>query len=149
MVQYDAQLKDSIFSFLQEDEARDLFHVMDERFCKSGTILFEKDDPAECLYFVITGKIAVQKRTGFGERTQVVALLGTGAPIGEGGLLEEKLRGSTLFVVQDSRLLVLEKSVFQQLSSDYSGLAVKILRWLLARVALRLQKSSERLAYVL
>lgn len=149
MVAYDTHLKERCFSFLQEDEAHFFLSLMDERICKAGTHLFEKGDPADCLYLVVSGKIAVQKRTGFGERTQVVALLGPGAPVGEGGLLEKKERGSTLLVVQDSKLLVFKRSAFLQLCRENNSLAVKILQWLLERVVVRLQKNSERLAHIL
>jgi len=149
MVSYDTYLKERCFSFLQEDEAQILMGLMDERICKAGTCLFERGALADCLYIVVSGKIAVQKRTGFGERTQVVALLGPGAPIGEGGLLEKKVRGSTLLAVQDSKLLVFARTAFLQLSDENNGLAIKILQWLLERVVVRLQKNSERLAHIL
>ena len=149
MVLCDTHLKERCFSFLQEDEIQIFLSLMDERICKAGTFLFEKGDPADCLYLIVSGKIAVQKRTGFGERTQVVALLGPGAPVGEGGLLKKKERGSTLLVVQDSKLLVFKRSDFQQLCCENNSLAVKILQWLLERVVVRLQKNSERLAHIL
>ncbi len=149
MVSCDTHLKEHCFSFLLEEEAQILLSLMDEQICKAGTYLFERGDPADCLYVIVSGKIAVQKRTGFGERTQVVALLGPGAPVGEGGLLEKKDRGSTLLAVQDSKLLVFTRSAFLQLSGENNGLAMKIMQWLLERVVLRLQKNSERLAHIL
>jgi CRP-like cAMP-binding protein len=149
MVAYNTHLKESCFSFLQEDEAQILLDLMDERICNAGSHLFMRGDSADCLYLVVSGKIAVQKRTGFGKRTQVVALLGPGAPVGESGLLEKKVRGSTLLAVQDSKLLVLQKASFLKLSSENNDLAIKTLKWLLERVVMRLQKNSERLAHVL
>ncbi len=149
MVQYSSSLAQSLFPFLQEEDARVMFGLMDELVCREGTVLFSRNDPAEAVYFLIDGKIAVQKKTGFGERVQVVALLMAGAPIGERGLLDGKKRGATLLAVEESRLLVLKKKSFEQFTKSNPVPAVHVLSWILDRVTLRLQKNSERLAHVL
>ena len=91
----------------------------------------------------------MQNKTGFGERMQVVALLDPGAPIGERGLLGHRTRGATLTVVKDSELLVLSQEEFDILVDEDPVLVIKLLKWLLSRVSLRLEKNSERLAHVL
>jgi CRP-like cAMP-binding protein len=107
------------------------------------------DDPADCLYLLTAGKIAVRKRTGFSNRMQVVALLDPGAPIGEGGLLPGGTRGATLTAVAESRLLMLSRQDFDEISATDPDLALKFMKWLLERTSQRLKKSSERLAHIL
>jgi CRP/FNR family cyclic AMP-dependent transcriptional regulator len=87
--------------------------------------------------------------TGFGDRLQVVALLDAGAPVGESGLLDNQSRGATLAAVEDSCLLLLSRQDFANISVTHPVLAVKILKWLMARLSIRLKKNSERLAHVL
>ena len=149
MVEYSSQLHEECLPFLDKSDASVLLRVMDLTEIKAGSTLFKTNDSADCLYFVISGRIAVQKQTGFGTRMQVVALLDGGAPLGENGLLESQLRGATLTVVNDSRLLILSRAAFAEIVSTTPSLAVKVLTWLMGRLALRLKKSSERLAHVL
>lgn len=149
MVEYSAELQRICLPFLEEREARILLHEMSTVELRTGTDLCLLDDPADCLYLLVTGRIAVRKRTGFGHRLQVVALLGPGAPIGEAGLLNDQTRGATLTAVADSHLLMLSRQVFAKISATDPALALKFLQWLMERVSLRLKKSSERLAHIL
>ncbi len=149
MVEYSTHLHECCFSFLEKAETETLLAAMKSISYAAGTQVFQKGDPAHCLYFLYNGRVAVQNKTGFGERLQVVALLDPGAPVGEKGLLGHKTRGATLTAVKDSELLALSQESFEILVTDASVLAIKLLKWLLNRVSLRLEKNSERLTHVL
>lgn len=149
MVEYSSQLHEECFTFLDKAEALALFCAMEIFEIKGGTPLYAENDAASCMYVLISGRIAVQKQTGFGDRMQVVALLDPGAPLGESGLLAAQSRGATLTAVVDSRLLLLSRHAFAEITINTPSLAVKVLTWVMGRLALRLKKSSERLAHVL
>ena len=149
MVEYSSQLHEECLPFLDKKEATVLLTGMERVEVKGGTPLFSVNDPADCMYILISGRIAVQKQTGFGDRMQVVALLDSGAPLGESGLLADRSRGATLTAIVDSSLLVLSRQAFSEICTISPSLAVKIFTWLMGILALRLQKSSERLAHVL
>lgn len=149
MGDYTAECMGSCLSFLEEREAQKVLNSMSPVSVQSGQSLYTLNDPADCLYLLVSGRIAVRTRTGFGDRTQVVALLDPGAPIGEGGLLDGQTRGATLTAVTDSQLLSLSRQSFEELSAADPALAVKLLKWLMERVSVRLKKNSERLAHVL
>lgn len=149
MVVYSDDIRERCFSFLEKEEARTLLTTMQRVSYAAGTVVFEKGDAADCLYFLHTGKVAVQMKTGFGEKMQVVALLDPGAPVGERGLLGRRTRGATLVTVKDSELFALPREAFDILVDESPVLIIKMLKWLLHRVSLRLEKNSERLALVL
>lgn len=149
MVAYSNALQERCFAFLDKEEAETLLTSMQRVSYASGTVVFEKGDAADCMYFLYSGKVAVQMKTGFGEKMQVVALLDPGAPVGEKGLLGSGTRGATLVVVKDAELLVLSQEAFDMLVDASPALIIKLLKWLLARVSLRLEKNSERLTLVL
>ncbi len=149
MVDYTVDLQDRCLSFLEKGEAETLLATMESTSYTAGTQVFQKGDPADCLYFICSGRVAVQNKTGFGDRMQVVALLDPGAPVGEKGLLGQKTRGATVTAVKDSELLSLSQESFDILVTDAPALAIKLLKWLLNRVSLRLEKNSERLSHVL
>ena len=149
MVEYSSQLHEECFHFLDKADALTLFRATELVEIKAGTPLYVENEDANCMYVLISGRIAVQKQTGFGDRMQVVALLDPGAPLGESGLLTAQSRGATLTAVADSRLLLLSRDTFAEISINTPSLSVKVLTWLMDRLVLRLKKSSERLAHVL
>ena len=150
MVEYSAELHECCFNFLDKAETETLLAVMERVSYEAGDQIFQKGDPADCLYFLVSGRVAVQNKTGFGERTQVVALLDPGAPVGEKGLLGgrqpwgypyggERFRASCSC---PGNRLISWLAIILVLQS-------KLLKWLLNRVSLRLEKNSERLVHVL
>jgi CRP/FNR family transcriptional regulator, cyclic AMP receptor protein len=149
MIEYSSALHDACLSFLNKEEASILLNAMDCLDVAAGATLFQTGDKADCTYILVSGRMAVQKPTGFGGRMQVVALLDAGAPIGEIGILDTEVRGATLVAVSDSHLLILSAHKFAEIISADPILSVKVLSWLMARLSLRLKKSSERLAHVL
>lgn len=149
MIEYTAELHKCCLAFLEKEEAEALLRVMEKVSYAAGAQVFKKGAPADCLYFLLTGRVAVQNKTGFGEKMQVVALLDPGAPVGEKGLLGDRIRGASLNAVTDSVFLALSLDAFEKLVVESPALAIKLLRWLLNRVSLRLEKNSERLAQVL
>ncbi|TKB09098.1 Crp/Fnr family transcriptional regulator [Desulforhopalus sp. IMCC35007] len=149
MVKYQAELHDFFTLFLTDSDVEPLFAVMESHSLASGGTLFTYGDTAEGMYFVVAGRLAVEKNTGFASRKQVVALLGKGAPVGEAGLLPESFRGTTIVAVEDSTLLYLSKNAFDQLCKERPDFGVTFFRWLLGRVSLRLKSSTERLAHIL
>lgn len=149
MVEFNSELHDACFPFLAEKEVRALLAVMTNVTTTAGAQLFEKGDSANGMYFLVAGRVAVQDKTGFGDRTQVVALLDPGAPVGEGGLLGNMLRGATLTAVKDSSLIFLSREAFDTVAEENPVLANSMLKFLIKRLSQRLRKSSERLVHVL
>lgn len=149
MVAFSTALHECCCKFLDQTEAEKLLLVMEKVSYPAGSEIFNKEDHADCVYFLITGRVAVQNKTGFGERKQVIALLDPGAPVGEKGLLGEAVRGATLTAVIDSELLSLTHESFDRVVNDNPIIGVKLLKWLIKIVSLRLEKSSQRLVHVL
>jgi CRP-like cAMP-binding protein len=149
MVQYTSQWHSQCLPFLSLEETERVLAAMESVQLQAGTTLYRCDEPADRFYVLVSGRIAVQKGTGFGERMQVVALLDPGAPIGESALVPGQFRGATLTAVQTSTLLALSAESFTALCAADAPLAVKLLTWVVGRMTQRLKKSSERLAHVL
>lgn len=149
MVAYTRELHDACFRFLDEVEARILLDQLEIFRLKDGEALFRPGDDADHMFIIVDGQMAVLKPTSFEGKMQVVALLGRGAPVGEGALVDANVRNSLVSAVGNSELLGLSKERFVKIQDQSPFLAVKALRWLLGKVGLRLQKNSERLALVL
>jgi CRP-like cAMP-binding protein len=83
MAQYSTEMHDLFFSKFARSDVEILLPLMEEISLIAGDVLFHLNESGDKLYLVTQGRLAVQKRTGFGERTQVVALLNPGAPVGQ------------------------------------------------------------------
>ena len=149
MIDYTADLHQRCLSFLDEPAARLYLSRMESVTVAAGKLLFAEDDRADGLHWVVSGRVAVQKPTGFADRTQVVALLDPGAPVGENGLLPEGRHAATVTAVEGCRLVRLSREAFENLAVEQPAAAIALLKWVLGRTSLRLQKNAERLAHVL
>lgn len=149
MVKYRNELHDFFKIILPNDDIAHFFEILEAVEIKKSEVLFDVGQEAEGMYFVISGKMAVQKETGFGTRKQVVALLDRGAPVGEAGLLSDTSRGASVVAVEDTSLLYLSKKSFDKLCEEQPKFGLVFFRWLLSRVSLRLKGSTERLAHIL
>lgn len=149
MVEYQSELHGFFTRILAGEGVVRLFQVIESIDIKKSVTLFDVGQEADGMYFVVSGRLAVQKDTGFGSRKQVVALLDRGAPVGEAGLLDDSSRGASVIAVEDTSLLFLSKKAFDDLCEEQSEFGLVFFRWLLGRVSLRLKGSTERLAHIL
>ena len=115
----------------------------------AGTTLFENGEPGTTLYFIERGRLAVHKFTGFQNKMQVVALLDSGSVVGESSLVAAHKHKAKVTVIEDASLLCLERSSFQKMLNDTPELAVRLFEYVLGVMALRLEKTSSRLATIL
>ena len=149
MVKYQRELHGFFKDFLLNEDIDRFFQMIEPVEIKSSDVLFDSGQEADGMYFVVSGKMAVQKETGFGVRRQTVALLDDGAPVGEAGLLTGNFRGASVVAVVDSTLLYLSRASFDVLCEEHPSLCSNFFRWLLGRVSMRLKGSTERLAHIL
>lgn len=130
-------------------KAADLKPFVGLRSLANGESLFDNGEIAKDLYFVKTGRLAVQKETGFEKRLQVVALLSGGAIVGEGALLEQKMRTSTVLAIENCEVIVLKAASLSQLAEKEPKLFVRLLKYCLHISSIRLDGSTKRLAQIL
>ena len=135
--------------FAGDDQLEGFLAELTESELAAGDTLFRMGDQATTLYFLVAGRLAVRKSTGFAEKMQVVALLDPGAPVGEGAVFPGGVHDATVVAVERSRLLALPGDRLQGLAGEKFDLAWKILTRLLHAAHLRLKKNSDRLARVL
>ena len=144
----DAGLRRAL-AFPGEEHLGQLLPRLTEVRLAAGEVLFRVGEPATHVYFIVSGRLAVRKKTGFAEKMQVVALLDPGAPVGEGAVFPGRIHDATVVAVEDCRLVALDGTVLEGLAAENPVLAWKVICRLLDVAHLRLQKTSDRLARVL
>lgn len=73
-----------------------------------GDELFRQDDPSDAVYFVLSGRLIIVRRSEAGE--EVVAYIGGGEPVGEMSLLAGEQHSASAFALRDSEVLAVDRA---------------------------------------
>jgi len=96
------------------------------RFYPRGTYLFREGDTGREMYYLLNGRIQVEKEAG--QVKKVLAELGQGEYIGEMAALIEAPRTASVVTVQDSRIAVIDDRTFRNLLRENDQIALFMLK---------------------
>jgi CRP-like cAMP-binding protein len=122
-----------LFSSLDEDRLRALIEAVELRRLADGEVLFRRGDPADALYVVAAGEVAVLA-PGAGGVDVEVARLREGAFFGEIALLTSGPRSATIRGAAETDLLVIERPIVAALVRDAPGVLQVLLRFMRDRL---------------
>jgi CRP-like cAMP-binding protein len=114
----------------------------------AGSIIFTEGDPADALYIVLRGQVAIRCCNRWGQE-QTLATLESGAMLGEVALLADEPRAGTAVTLADSVVLRLTEGAFLALLKQGSSAAQQILYNLARGLASRLGEVAQRLMRLL
>jgi len=136
-------------AFLEEDEATQLRRYLEPLTLPSGVVLAREGERMQQAAFLVEGRLAVKKETEYRGKFILLAVLESGAVVGEGALAGRDRHGAIMEAMEMCRLLVLSRRNFERLLDEQPHLAAQLLRRLLYVVGLRLNRAGERLASLL
>ncbi len=139
----------STIAFSDDKIRHEFISLFTEKKLAADKVLFDYNEPAEKLFFLKEGHLAVYKYTGFLEKMQVIALLDPGAVVGEAAFIQHHVRSTRVTAIEESRLFCLAKKDFVIFQKQFPKGAAAFLEYLFSIVSLRLEKTSERLARIL
>nr|WP_240191952.1 Crp/Fnr family transcriptional regulator [Desulforhopalus vacuolatus] len=122
---------------------------MQEQHFTAGEKIFDCGDVVEGLGFIISGRVGIKQQTGFEGKTQIIALLDPGAPLGERLLTGLDTHTAGAVAVEETYIALLSRDAWVKICEEEANFACDLLKWVLGRVSLRLGKASERLAHIL
>lgn len=99
---------------------------------RAGEVVFQQDDQPDGLYLIERGQVQIEKASA--QEVALVAVLGDGDIFGEGALLLEGPRSSTVRAVTDLDAWVLRREDFEDLMLQYPVLALNLSRVLEERL---------------
>jgi CRP-like cAMP-binding protein len=111
-------------------------------------IIFAEGDPADALYVVLRGQVAMRCCNRWGQE-QTLVTLEARAILGEVALLTDEPRGATAVTVADTTVLRLTHEAFMTLLKQGSGVGQQILYNLARGLASRFGEVSQRLMRLL
>jgi len=127
----------SLFRHLSMKELVKVLEVMRVEKWKPGEVVIREGETGHSLYVIVEGELEVS-RGG-----KALAELQSGDHFGEMALLNAKPRSATVKALTKARLLVMDKSRFQELLQKEVSLGMKLL-WTFAQVlSLRLDTANE------
>jgi CRP/FNR family transcriptional regulator, cyclic AMP receptor protein len=105
------------------------------RVFPAGKSIFTAEQPGEAVYIILFGtlKIHVEQTDG---RDVILSILGTGDTVGEMSLIDSAGRSASAVALEDSLLLWMDRSTFQQILNDYPPVARNLVKILSMRVRL-------------
>ncbi|MGH7769342.1 MAG: cyclic nucleotide-binding domain-containing protein [Candidatus Binatia bacterium] len=104
-----------------------------EKEYRAGEIIFREGDPGKALFIVLDGKISIARAADGFEKP--LALLGPGSYFGELALIDDQPRFAGARADEDSILLIMYKSHFDELIEGHQTLAIKVMENLLKTLA--------------
>jgi sulfate permease, SulP family len=125
-----------------EKLADELIAHCEELHFKKGEIIAAQGDPADCMHFILAGRVAVIVKMRDG-RTVRVRSLGFHTTIGEMGLISRQKRSATVKAEADSVLYALSVEAYERIARENPALSHALLTYVITVMADRLTFASK------
>ena len=123
----------SIFSKVATDDLRYVAQALEDDVFFAGERVFDINDQGDHLYVITEGKIGISIDPDPAKK-EFVAYIGPGEAFGEMNLVDDLPRSATAHVIEDTRVLSLEKSRLNGLLLSYPEIGVGIMRALSLKI---------------
>ncbi|WP_210367807.1 Crp/Fnr family transcriptional regulator [Bacillus sp. REN3] len=122
------QLKEvPIFKELSTEEIDPIIEIAQPRFFKNRMYAFMQGDPLDRVFFIHSGRVKIYKTDPSG-REQIVSILETGEMFPHAGFFRKGLYPAHAEMMEDSSLIVIPISKFEEILISYPGLSIKLFR---------------------
>ncbi len=118
------------FADLGLTELRTVLASAESRELRRGDVLVRKGEPSDALYFVVSGRFAVEN-----EAADMIAEIGQGQPIGEIGFFADVPRTATVRALRDSHVLAITRERLRRIGDSIPQLRNAVIGSLANRLA--------------
>lgn len=125
----------SLFHGLSPAQLAVLAERLHHKIFPGGTHIITADQPGEAVYFVLSGTVKIHVEQAGGADV-ILAILGRGDIVGEMSLIDSAGRSASVFTLEETTLLWMDGTAFQQALRDIPELALNLVRIFSARVRL-------------
>lgn len=129
-----------VFADLSYQELLKILKISFEQELKAGQILFRDGDPADAFYILLSGTVHVEKDG------TVLTTLHRGSHFGELALISNQERSATVRLAAPSRVLVIRREDFFELTQAEPEMAIKLLWRFVQHLGERVRSLSNDLA---
>jgi CRP/FNR family cyclic AMP-dependent transcriptional regulator len=122
-----------LFSKLRDTDLELLAGLFKPRDCAKNRVILFAHDPCEAFYIVLTGQVKVMLIAEDG-REVILSLVREGDFFGEMALMDDEPYSSSAIAMEDSQLLVLQRSDFRRCIAEMPEMSFGLLRALCGRL---------------
>lgn len=108
-----------------------------------GSIVCREGDPGASMYMIVTGRVSVQKSTGWGQRE--LQQMGPDESFGEMALISLEARSATVKALERTECLQLEQEAFSRLLDQDPPFAQRVAKLLTRRIAALDRRTTDEL----
>jgi len=127
----------TLFHGVPEKEVQKILSIGEKMVCEPGTVLFRAEDDATTMYFVESGRVAVQVREGETEKTVYTA--SEGDVLGWSTVVLPYQRTATAVVVEKAKVVGIETRKFQEFCDKNAAMCYQVAQNLNRAVIARLR----------
>jgi CRP/FNR family cyclic AMP-dependent transcriptional regulator len=124
-----------LFKGLDEIQLAWIAQRAHRRLFPAGTRIITAEQPGEAVYIILVGTVKIHIEQADG-RDVVLAIIGAGDTLGEMSLLDSAGRSASAVTLEESLLLWMDKTAFQQMLADFPPVALNLVRIMSSRVRL-------------
>jgi len=117
-----------VFSEVPTEQLAYLAAIAEEEIFSQGELIYREQDPAEAMYLVVEGKVRLHRGS------LDITVADPGDPFGTWALFDDEPRVSAATVLEEARLLRLNKEEFVDLLADNVGITQGVLKALVKRM---------------
>jgi predicted acylesterase/phospholipase RssA/CRP-like cAMP-binding protein len=122
-----------LFRNLSRSALRDVMSELKHVHIRGGGTLFRINDPGDCMYIVITGRLLVY--SVLPDQTQkMISEIGPGDYVGELELIMTERRNLTVKAIRDTELLQLSKTGFERLIRKHPNALLHVTQTIVERI---------------
>ncbi len=145
-----------IFSDLDEDTLSKLSNIGSQKSYPKESLILTENDSGTALYIIIEGKVKISRRSSDGKEV-ILSVLGDSDFFGEMSVIDGQARSANVSAMEDSVLLIIQRSEFLDLLHSRPEVAIALLQELTQRLrvadikikALSLKDSDGKVATVI
>jgi CRP-like cAMP-binding protein len=137
-----------IFSFIDDEDVQKIVPFFELVNYPVKSLVFKEGDLGDFIGFVVSGKLEVKKQTEFKGNQLIIALLSSGALVGELSIFDQHKRSATVEAIENTTMLILRNKSLEALLQQHPYTGTKLLKGLIRILALRLRKATERLTTI-
>ena len=137
------------FSFLSMEEVGVLCPYLELREWEKDDTVMKEGVVEDYMGFLIQGRLAVKRQTGYWGKHIIIAILDKGTLVGEGAFIDAGPRSTTVVAMEKCRMLILTAQKMNDLILNRPLLAIKLMKHMIHIISIRLRKAGDRISELL
>ena len=105
-----------------------------ERSFAVGDLLMRQGDVSSSLFYIVSGRVAVERSSADTAAAVVLAEIGAGELVGELGVLEGRVRSATVRAIEPTRAIELGRDVALKALAEQPQAALRVMKQLAERL---------------